>query len=583
MRCSVTDQYRHGYVRFTAVNDAVVFADPCSGPQCLRKNEHVEDQERLIAARYRLLHLLGQGSMGTVWAAHDEVLRRQVAVKGILRPPGMPDIAADELRERTMREARAVAALSHPNLVTLYDVVQHDGDPYVVMELVPSRSLGEILQEQGCLTEKQGAAVIDAIAAALASAHRAGITHRDVKPGNVLIADDGRVKLTDFGIARNVAEATMTARGITLGTPAYIAPEVAQGGDVSEAADRWSLGATMWAAMAGEPPYVGKNVMQTINAVIHGDVPVPAGAGRLAPVISGLMQKEPSERMSLVDVRRKVYQLLPEPGTDAFEVRESVPLPVVVRPKPKIEPDAPLADDPGPLPFMLTEPIRPQRRRGRVATTFMLVAALLLFVAGSGGGFALTRLAAGASLLPPIEQTVQTLPTLPTSATLEPRTASAVTAIGDQGGKFTLNVEKSWSMYAEQRAADKLMPASSVVHFVSATGAYEVAVQRFPDFYPKRSISQYIASVQTRWPNRFFGGEKVLTPNLAGPRNEDGIQFIYKTVEGDGTEALGRSHFSRVLPYGNDLWVVEVIVPTEQQDEARVRLFDAIASTFAPV
>ncbi|GAB2854310.1 serine/threonine-protein kinase [Lentzea nigeriaca] len=543
----------------------------------------MEDQERLIAARYRLLHLLGQGSMGTVWAAHDEVLRRQVAVKGILRPPGMPAAAADELRERTMREARAVAALSHPNLVTLYDVVQHDGDPYVVMELVPSRSLGEVLQEQGCLTEKQGAAVLDAVAAALAAAHRAGITHRDVKPGNVLIADDGRVKLTDFGIARNVAEATMTARGITLGTPAYIAPEVAQGGDVSEAADRWSLGATMWAAMAGEPPYVGKNVMQTINAVINGEVPVPAGAGRLAPVISGLMRKDPAERLSLVDVRKQVYPLLPEPGTDAFEVRESVPLPVIVRPKPKIEPDAPLADDPGPLPFMITKPIAQRRERGRVATTFLLVAAILLFIAGSGGGFALTRLAAGASLLPPTEQTVQTLPTLPTAPTLQPRTASAVTAIGDQGGKFRLNVEASWAMYAEQRAGDKLLPPSAVVHFVSDTGAYEVAVQRFPDFYPTRKISTYTAAVQARWPGRFFGGEKVITPNLAGPHSEDSIQFVYKTVEGDESNALRRSHFSRVLPYGNDLWVVEVVVPTEQEDEARVRLFDAIASTFAPV
>jgi hypothetical protein len=213
----------------------------------------------------------------------------------------------------------------------------------------------------------------------------------------------------------------------------------------------------------------------------------------------------------------------------------------------------------------------------------MLVAAILLFAAGSGGGFALTRLAAGASLLPPTEQTLQTLPTLPTSATLEPRTASAITANGDQGGKFTLNVEASWSVYAEQRAADKLMPASAVVHFVSGTGAYEVTVQRFSDYYPKRTINVYANSVQTRWPNRFFGGEKAPTPNLTGPRIEDSIQFIYRTVEGDEPNTLRRSHFSRVLPYGSDLWVVEVVVPTEQEDEARVRLFDAIASTFAPV
>ncbi|MEU7479531.1 serine/threonine-protein kinase [Lentzea sp. NPDC042327] len=541
----------------------------------------MDDQERLIAARYRLLHLLGQGSMGTVWAAHDEVLGRQVAVKGILHTPGMPDAEAAQLRERTMREARAVAALSHPNLVTLYDVVQHDGDPYVVMELVPSRSLGEVLKEQGCLTEKQGAAVLDAVAAALESAHRVGITHRDVKPGNVLIADDGRVKLTDFGIARNVAEATMTARGITLGTPAYIAPEVAQGGDVSAAADRWSLGATVWAAMAGEPPYVGRNVMQTINAVIHGDVPVPAGAGRLAPVISGLMQKDPDQRMSLVDVRRKVYPLLPEPGTDAFEARAPRTPPVIVRPKPRIEPDAPLAADPGPLPFLVTRSTAPERTP--VGRTLVLVAAVLLFLVGSGGGFALTRLVAGAPLLPPAQQGAPTLPTLPASPTFEQRTEDAVTAIGDQGGKFTLKVDKSWTKYAEQRAADQRVPASAVVHFVSPPGAYEVAVQRFPDFYPKRRIAEYVAAVQARWATRFYGGEKVPTPNLAGPRSEDGIQFVYRTVEGDEATGLRRSHFSRVLPHGTDLWVVEVTVPTEQEDAARERLFDAIASTFAPV
>ncbi len=541
----------------------------------------MDDQERLIAARYRLLHLLGQGSMGTVWAAHDEVLGRQVAVKGILHTPGMPDVEAAQLRERTMREARAVAALSHPNVVMLHDVVQHDGNPYVVMELVPSRSLGEVLNEQGCLTEKQGAAVLDAVAAALESAHRVGITHRDVKPGNVLIADDGRVKLTDFGIARNVAEATMTARGITLGTPAYIAPEVAQGGDVSAAADRWSLGATVWAAMAGEPPYVGRNVMQTINAVINGDVPVPAGAGRLAPVISGLMRKDPEQRMSLVDVRRQVYPLLPEPGTDAFETREPRTTPVIVRPKPRIEPDAPLAADPGPLPFQVTKPVQPERTS--VTRTLVLVAAAVLFLVGSGGGFALTRLVAGAPLLPPTEQGVPTLPTLPNSPTFEQRTEDAVTAIGDQGGKFTLKVDQSWTKYAEQRAADQRVPASAVVHFVSPSGAYEVAVRRFPDFYPKRKIADYVASVQARWASRFYGGEKVPTPNLAGARAEDGIQFVYKTVEGDEATALRRSHFSRVLPYGDDLWVVEVTVPTEQEDAARERLFDAIASTFAPV
>lgn len=156
-------------------------------------------------------------------------------------------------------------------------------------------------------------------------------------------------------------------------------------------------------------------------------------------------------------------------------------------------------------------------------------------------------------------------------------------ANGDQGGRFTLNVEQSWSVYTEQRAADQRFPVSAMVHFVSGSGAYEVTVQRFPEYYPKRDIDTYVAGVQGRWPGRFFGGETTSTTDLAGPRSENSVQFVYKTVEGDEPNALRRSHFSRLLPYGNDLWVVEVIVPTEQEDEARVRLFDAIASTFAPV
>ncbi|NUT48321.1 MAG: protein kinase, partial [Saccharothrix sp.] len=325
------------------------------------------ESERLIGGRYRLRHVLGRGAMGTVWAAHDEVLRRDVAVKEILRPPGAPDDEAEVLRERTLREARSAAALAHPNLVTLYDVVQVDGEPYVVMELVPSSSLAEVVRQRGPLTDVQGAVVADAVAAALEAAHRAGITHRDVKPGNVLVADDGRVKLTDFGIARNVAEATLTSRGITLGTPAFIAPEVAAGGAVSFAADQWSLGATVFAAMTGQQPYEGANVLQTINQVVHGDVPSASACGALAPVVAGLMVKEPGERIALAEVRRLVRPLLPEPGTDVFpSTAPTRPVVEVVRPpqvKLPVPPDTPLADDPGPLPFVRPEPPTRELRR----------------------------------------------------------------------------------------------------------------------------------------------------------------------------------------------------------------------------
>ncbi|XVS63747.1 protein kinase domain-containing protein [Actinosynnema sp. CA-299493] len=551
------------------------------------------ESERLIAGRYRLRHVLGRGSMGTVWAAHDEVLRRDVAVKEILRPAGGPDDEDEVLRERTLREARSAAALAHPNLVTLYDVVQVDGDPYVVMELVPSSSLAEVVRQRGPLTDVQGAVVVDAVAAALEAAHRAGITHRDVKPGNVLVADDGRVKLTDFGIARNVAEATLTSRGITLGTPAFIAPEVAAGGAVSFAADQWSLGATLFAAMTGQQPYEGANVLQTINEVVHGDVPSAAACGALEPVVAGLMVKAPQERMTLAQARRLVRPLLPEPGTDVFPA-SSVTRPVVevVRPtpvKPPIPPETPLAADPGPLPFAVADaPTREPARRPGLAVLVALSAAVL-FTIGSASGFALTRTVAGAPLLPPPTGETTSPPAITETPSLLPTTAAAATAKGEQGAEFTIEVGPDWTSFLEQRTNNGLGP-STVVHLVSPNGWYEVAVQRFPDYYERNTIEDYLELVRSRWAeDQYFGEAREATDALPPGGKEQGVQYSYRTVEratplARGTTSPGpdlrRSRYSRVLPRGNDLWVVEVVVPTEQEETGRSRLFDTIAPTF---
>ncbi|MDT7579143.1 MAG: eukaryotic-like serine/threonine-protein kinase, partial [Pseudonocardiales bacterium] len=192
-----------------------------------------DDQQRLIGGRYRLSAQLGSGAMGTVWSGYDEILRRRVAVKELKVPPGIPQREAFAMRERMLREARALGGLSHPNVITVYDVVDAGGEPMVVLEMVPSRNLATLISEQGVLTTGQAAVVGFATAAALRAAHRAGITHRDVKPGNVLVAHDGQVKLTDFGIARNVADAPMTTAGLVLGSPAYIAPEIAAGQPVT--------------------------------------------------------------------------------------------------------------------------------------------------------------------------------------------------------------------------------------------------------------------------------------------------------------------------------------------------------------
>ncbi|WP_121009342.1 serine/threonine-protein kinase [Saccharothrix australiensis] len=571
------------------------------------------DTERLVAGRYRLRHVLGRGSMGTVWAAHDEVLRRDVAVKEVLVPPGMPDSEADLLRERTLREARSVAQLTHPNVVTLYDVAQIDGDPYVVLELVPSESLADLVRRRGPLDAAQGAVVADAVAAALEAAHRAGITHRDVKPGNVLVAHDGRVKLTDFGIARNVAEATLTGRGIALGTPAFIAPEVAAGGTVSAAADLWSLGATLFAALTGREPYDGANVMRIIHEVVNGEPPPADECGDLAPVVAGLLVKDPEARTPLAEVRRRVRPLLPEPGVDVFPadadtrptpVAEAVTTPAAeagaesaAGPRPfgrplvkaPIPPDTPLADDPGPLPFE----VAPKRAAPRPAVpALVVVAALALFVVGGGAGFAVTRTLAGASLLPPAAVGGPSLPAITDDAQVRPTTVSAATANDAPGARFTISVGADWTSFVEQRANNGLAP-STVVHFVAPTGAHEVTVQRFADFYPGRSTGQYLSLVRDRWPEgRYFGEAIDVTDPLDPNAPEPPVQFSYRTVEkaiapGDGSDGAGpdlrRSRYSRVLPRGADLWVVEVVFPTEQEEVGRSKLFDTIANTLCPI
>ena len=185
---------------------------------------------RVIAGRYRLDTMIGEGAMGTVWAATDEVLLRRVAIKDIKYPPGTPTAEAAQLQHRLLREARAVAALSHPNVITVYDILTTPTGPVIVMELLHARSVAQIVREQGSLTPARTAAIGAAVAAALTAAHTVGTTHRDVKPANVLIGThDNRVTLTDFGLARNSDEQTMTGAGLILGSPASIAPEIAQG------------------------------------------------------------------------------------------------------------------------------------------------------------------------------------------------------------------------------------------------------------------------------------------------------------------------------------------------------------------
>lgn len=256
---------------------------------------------RTIAGRYRLDGVIGRGSMGTVFEAYDDVLRRAVAIKEVTFPAGMAAAETTEIAHRTLREARAIAALSHPHVITLFDILTPDTGPVIVMELMTARSLAEIVREAGRLGDVDAAVIGAAVASGLMAAHAAGITHRDVKPANVLIGDDGRIKLTDFGIARSAAEQTMTATGMLLGSPAYISPEVASGRPATPSADAWGLGALLFAVVEGHPPFDRGRPLDTMSAVVSDPVPEHPHSGRLGTVIDGLLVKDPARRMAVAE------------------------------------------------------------------------------------------------------------------------------------------------------------------------------------------------------------------------------------------------------------------------------------------
>jgi tRNA A-37 threonylcarbamoyl transferase component Bud32 len=251
----------------------------------------------VVGDRYRLQDQIGRGAMGTVWQARDELLDRDVAVKELVVSPALGPADRTSLYERTLREAKTAARLSHPGVVTVYDVVEEDGRPWIIMELVRARSLEQVLAQDGPLPPAEAAGIGEQLISALAAAHASGVLHRDVKPSNVLLCPDGRAVLTDFGIATVEGDSQLTQTGMVMGTPAFTAPERIRGQPAAPASDFWSLGATLYAAVQGRGPYQERGgPMTTMNAVIHEDAPAAPAAGQLAPVIAALMHRDPAAR-----------------------------------------------------------------------------------------------------------------------------------------------------------------------------------------------------------------------------------------------------------------------------------------------
>lgn len=299
-----------------------------------------EPAQRVLGGRYRLERVVGKGAMGKVWAAHDEVLNRPVAIKEVDFPAGMPQSEVDQILQRTMREARAVASVSDPHVVTIFDMLSLPHGPAIVMELLSARSLAEMLGQDGALSDTEAAVIGLSVAAGLLAAHSAGITHRDVKPGNVLVCDDGRIKLTDFGIARSAGEHTITATGLLLGSPAYISPEVASGRPANAQSDAWGLGALLFACVQGVPPFDRGTPLATLTSVVQDAVPPHPDSGRLGGVIRGLLVKDPSTRMSVGLAHQAMLRIAADSGglvTHAWKPGAR-PIPPPARPRAAVPP-----------------------------------------------------------------------------------------------------------------------------------------------------------------------------------------------------------------------------------------------------
>ncbi|MFJ9345722.1 serine/threonine-protein kinase [Streptomyces sp. NPDC101237] len=305
-----------------------------------RQETRQDNSERLLAGRYRLGRVLGRGGMGTVWRAEDETLGRTVAVKELRFPTNIDEEEKRRLITRTLREAKAIARIRNNSAVTVFDVVEEDDRPWIVMELVEGKSLAEVIREDGVLKPRRAAEVGLAILDVLRSAHREGILHRDVKPSNVLIAEsDGRVVLTDFGIAQVEGDPSITSTGMLVGAPSYISPERARGHKPGPAADLWSLGGLLYAAVEGAPPYDKGSAIATLTAVMTEQLEEPKNAGPLRDVIYGLLTKDPAQRLDDAGARAMLNAVVNAPEELPVDATRVVPLPA--------QPDAPREEKTG--------------------------------------------------------------------------------------------------------------------------------------------------------------------------------------------------------------------------------------------
>ncbi|MET9336835.1 protein kinase [Nonomuraea sp. NPDC003804] len=320
-----------------------------------------EQQKRLLAERYELITPIGRGTMGTVWRAHDRALGREVAIKEIRQDPGLTDEQRAELRERMVREGRTAARISHPSVASIHDVLIQDNSPWIIMELVEARSMEQVIEEEGPLPPRLVAEIGVDLLGALRAAHAQGVTHRDVKPGNVLITENGRVVLTDFGIAKVEGDTRLTKTGMVIGSPGYTAPERARGEYTGPESDIWSLGATLYFAVEGRPAYERATVAETLAALMTESADPPTQAGALRPVLEGMLHKDHRQRLTAAKTETLLRMVADTPSNDIPQVMEEFDpdrTMAVQRPKPARPQPAEPVDEGAVVTSRLSIPVR---------------------------------------------------------------------------------------------------------------------------------------------------------------------------------------------------------------------------------
>lgn len=411
----------------------------------------------LIAGRYRLDSVLGRGGMGVVWSGVDTLLERPVAMKEIRLPPTVDDEERFRFQNRVLREARAAARLNHRSVVTVYDVVDEDDQPYIVMELVRAPSLAELVSQRGPLPPRRVAELGAGIAGALGSAHRQGIIHRDVKPGNVLVPEAGAARLTDFGIASITDESGTATTQRLVGSPSYMSPEQATNGVLTDASDRWSLGSTLYYAVEGVPPFDRGEAIPTLTSILCDPPRPPERAGPLGPILLGLLAKDPTDRPSDDDLQAQLGALA---APSRSPVGRPAVEPTAVERTPPTVPALPA--DPTPAPRAVERDARVTAAPAGPSRALIAAAAVLaVLVIGAAIGLIASHGGGNSS------RTSGATPAPDTAARPTPATANAIPAdwvtYRDASTGFTISHPPTWSISTSGTRTDFRDPA---------TGAY---------------------------------------------------------------------------------------------------------------